>query len=119
MLDAHGIQCTVMHGKMPQRARANVLDQFRTGSPGSPRVLRMSSIGQVGLNMAFANVMIIAVSPSFCPVFWIFSDVFLGRPLVCTGGPATHRAHLAPPSTEVGTRVPTDRGGHGGRLPEQ
>jgi len=52
-----------MHGKMSFRARVNVLEQFRAGGPGSPRVLLMSGIGQVGLNMAFANVMIIAVSP--------------------------------------------------------
>src|SRR5882762_4168104 len=103
-----------MHGKMSFRARVNVLEQFRAGGPGSPRVLLMSGIGQVGLNMAFANVMIIAVSPSFCPVLLILSDVFLGRPLVCTRGPATDRARLAPPPTEVGTCVPTDRGEHGG-----
>jgi hypothetical protein len=50
---------------MSLRDRTKVLDQFRAGGPTHPRVLLMSTVGTVGLNMAFANVMIIAVSLSF------------------------------------------------------
>jgi hypothetical protein len=61
---------------MPLRERAKVLDQFRASRPGHPRVLLMSSVGTVGLNMAFANVMIIAVSPSSSLSLVIVHDPF-------------------------------------------
>jgi len=65
MLLLHGIESVSLHGKLSQKQRAEILDDFRKGGPDHPRVMLMSSVGAVGLNMSFASVLIIAVSISY------------------------------------------------------
>jgi len=62
MLELHGIASVSLHGKLSQKQRAEILDGFRTAGPGQPRVMLMSGVGAVGLNMSFASILIIAVS---------------------------------------------------------
>jgi hypothetical protein len=62
MLHVNGIECLSLHGRLNQKQRTEVLAEFRVGGPTTPRVLLMSSVGSVGLNMSFANVMIVVVS---------------------------------------------------------
>jgi len=62
MLRLNGIGCLSLHGGLNQKQRTEVLAEFRAGGPATPRVLLMSSVGSIGLNMSFANIMIVAVS---------------------------------------------------------
>lgn len=61
----YGIKALELNGRTPLNKRKSVLEEFRasTREAGS-RVLILSMVGMVGLNLACANVMIIAVSAS-------------------------------------------------------
>lgn len=52
-----------LNGKVPAKKRHAVLSEFRGNSETTPRVLLLSSIGSVGLNIDVANVVIMLVSP--------------------------------------------------------
>ena len=62
MLWVNGIECLSLHSRLNQKQCTEVLAKFRAGGPTIPRVLLMSSVGSVGLNMSFANIMIVVVS---------------------------------------------------------
>jgi superfamily II DNA or RNA helicase len=51
-----------MHGKIKASERAQILDRMRKGGRDDARVLVLSNIGMVGLNLPFANIMIMMVS---------------------------------------------------------
>ncbi|KAI6162766.1 P-loop containing nucleoside triphosphate hydrolase protein, partial [Pisolithus thermaeus] len=61
VLNLYGIKALELHGKISPAKRKSVLNEFRssTHDTGS-RVLILSLVGMVGLNLACANIMIIA-----------------------------------------------------------
>ena len=65
VFDANGIKALTMHGSMSQKKRVELLREFRECDRGGARVLLISNIGSVGLNIACANIVIIVVRTHF------------------------------------------------------
>lgn len=61
MLESNGINVVTMHGAMNQKKRVQVLNEFRYSDRKGARVLLISNVGSVGLNIACANILIIVV----------------------------------------------------------
>jgi SNF2 family DNA or RNA helicase len=63
ILDLHGIHALELNGQTPMRKRKGILDEFRSSTrPKGTRVLILSGVGMVGLNLACANIMLVMVS---------------------------------------------------------
>ncbi|KAI6116603.1 P-loop containing nucleoside triphosphate hydrolase protein [Pisolithus croceorrhizus] len=61
VLKLHGIRALELHGKIGPPKRKSVLNEFRSSTrDAGARVLILSQVGMVGLNLACANIMIIA-----------------------------------------------------------
>ncbi|KAG2335271.1 hypothetical protein BDR05DRAFT_843481, partial [Suillus weaverae] len=60
ILDLHGIRALELNGQTPMKKRKSILDDFRSsaGTKGA-RVLILSGVGTVGLNLACANIMVV------------------------------------------------------------
>ncbi|KAF7965457.1 hypothetical protein HWV62_43479 [Athelia sp. TMB] len=58
VLDLYGIEYAIYNGSMSDTARLKSLAAFKDEKAG-PRVLLLSNVGSVGLNLDFANVLII------------------------------------------------------------
>jgi SNF2 family DNA or RNA helicase len=66
ILTLYGIKSVEFNGKTPHAKRKKVLNEFRRStSEAGARVLILSTVGAVGLNLACANIMIIVVRTSF------------------------------------------------------
>lgn len=61
VLQRNNIQVLSIHGKHKQRERIATLEQFKSSGHDGPRVLLVSNVGSVGLNIAFANILVIVV----------------------------------------------------------
>ena len=61
VLEAHGIKVVTMHGGMSQKKRVDLLNEFRYCTRKGARVLLISNVGSVGLNIACASILIIVV----------------------------------------------------------
>jgi hypothetical protein len=61
VLESNGINLVTMHGGMSQKKRVDVLNSFRYCDRNGARVLLISNVGSVGLNIACANILIIVV----------------------------------------------------------
>ncbi|KIK74535.1 hypothetical protein PAXRUDRAFT_175455, partial [Paxillus rubicundulus Ve08.2h10] len=60
IFDLYGISATQLNGSMSPKKRVDALKLFRTSTrTNGPRVLILSNVGLVGLNLACANVMVI------------------------------------------------------------
>ncbi|KAG2062517.1 hypothetical protein BDR04DRAFT_990074, partial [Suillus decipiens] len=60
ILDLHGIHALELNGQTPMKKRKEILDKFRSSArPDGARVLILSGVGMVGLNMACANIMVV------------------------------------------------------------
>lgn len=59
VLEIHGIKSLQLCGKTTSAARTRIVNQFRTSGADGIRVLVLSNVGQTGLNLPCANVMII------------------------------------------------------------
>lgn len=83
-LKLHGIKCLSISGKMSPSERQNVINGFKHGGPGDPRVLFLSPCGTVGLNLPCANHLIIMASTTILRYshFWILIIFKLGYTLV-------------------------------------
>lgn len=66
VLEANGIKVVTMHGSMSQLKRVDLLNQFRFCDSNGARVLLISNVGSVGLNIACANILIIVVRTHDC-----------------------------------------------------
>ena len=53
-----------MDGTTSMKKRTDTVNAFRSGGRDDPRVLIMSAVGLVGLNVADANYMVMLVSAS-------------------------------------------------------
>lgn len=62
MLDLYGIKCIEIHGKMTLLKRKENLEMFKRADRNGTRVLILSGVGMVGLNIPQANILIIVVS---------------------------------------------------------
>jgi hypothetical protein len=51
----------MIEGKDTQRKRVETLQEFKRSGRDGPRVLLISSVGALGLNIAFANILVIVV----------------------------------------------------------
>jgi superfamily II DNA/RNA helicase len=51
-----------IHGKINHPQRVKILEDFKKGGRDDARVLLISNVGSTGLNIAFANILIIVVS---------------------------------------------------------
>ncbi|KIN92956.1 hypothetical protein M404DRAFT_172153, partial [Pisolithus tinctorius Marx 270] len=61
VLKLHGVKALELHGKLSPAKRKSVLNEFcRSTRVAGARVLILSMVGMVGLNLACANIMIIA-----------------------------------------------------------
>ncbi|KIN92842.1 hypothetical protein M404DRAFT_172474 [Pisolithus tinctorius Marx 270] len=61
VLKLHGVKALELHGKLSPAKRKSVLNEFRRSTrEAGARVLILSMVGMVGLNLACANIMIIA-----------------------------------------------------------
>lgn len=63
MLEHNNIRVLSIEGKDSQRKRVATLEAFKNSGRDGPRVLLISSVGSLGLNIAFANILIIVVRP--------------------------------------------------------
>jgi superfamily II DNA/RNA helicase len=61
VLNHNNIEVLVIEGNNNQRKRMATLQEFKSSGRKGPRVLLISSVGALGLNIAFANVLIIVV----------------------------------------------------------
>ena len=61
MLEGKGIKVVTMHRSMSQQKRVEVLNQFRFCDRNGARVLLISNVGSVGLDIACANILIFVV----------------------------------------------------------
>ncbi|KAN0128350.1 P-loop containing nucleoside triphosphate hydrolase protein [Lactarius tabidus] len=59
VLKRRGIQALSIHGNVGLRDRRKTLEAFKQSGRDGPRVLLISNVGSVGLNIAFANILII------------------------------------------------------------
>ncbi|KAG1741027.1 P-loop containing nucleoside triphosphate hydrolase protein [Suillus occidentalis] len=60
ILDLHDVLAVELNGKTPMNKRNAVLGEFRSSTRKSgPRVLILSGVGMVGLNLACANIMVV------------------------------------------------------------
>ncbi|KAH9048618.1 P-loop containing nucleoside triphosphate hydrolase protein [Lactarius deliciosus] len=59
VLERHGIKALSIHGKIKQQDRTKRLKEFMESGRNGARVLLMSNVGTVGLNIACANILII------------------------------------------------------------
>ncbi|KAH9011667.1 P-loop containing nucleoside triphosphate hydrolase protein [Lactarius pseudohatsudake] len=59
VFDHHKIDVLTIDGKMKQRERISTLEKFKNSGRNGPRVLLISNVGSLGLNIAFANILII------------------------------------------------------------
>ena len=62
VLEANGIKVVALHGKVSPKRRVQLLKDFERCGRDGARVLLISNVGSVGLNMAFAHILIIVVS---------------------------------------------------------
>lgn len=62
MLNHHNIKSVSIHGKINHPQRVKILEDFKKGGRDDARVLLISNVGSTGLNIAFANILIIVVS---------------------------------------------------------
>lgn len=62
VLTHHNIKSTDIHGSVKHAQRVKILEDFKKGGSDDARVLLISNVGSVGLNIAFANILIIVVS---------------------------------------------------------
>lgn len=58
ILKLYGIDHVELHGKVSMPSRERILKDFKASGP---RVLFLSGVGMNGLNIAFANILIIVV----------------------------------------------------------
>ena len=61
LLEWHEIKVVTMHGGMSQEKRVALLNEFRLCDRDGARVLLISNVGSIQLNMACANILIIVV----------------------------------------------------------
>lgn len=61
MLEGNDIKVVTMHGRMSQKKRVELLNEFRHCGRDGARVLLISNVGSVGLNIACAHILIIVV----------------------------------------------------------
>jgi superfamily II DNA/RNA helicase len=61
VLKANGIKTLSIHGGLSQAVRSKRLEEFKSSGREGVRVLLISNVGAVGLNIAFANILIILV----------------------------------------------------------
>ncbi|KAH9011430.1 P-loop containing nucleoside triphosphate hydrolase protein [Lactarius deliciosus] len=59
VLNAHGIQAFVIDGRTGQQETIRILEEFKSSKRDGPRVLLISNMSSIGLNIAFANILII------------------------------------------------------------
>ncbi len=62
MFKVNGIDCMEITGAAPMAQRTKTLSAFRASGRDGPRVLIISQVGSVGLNIEFANVLVLLVS---------------------------------------------------------
>ena len=79
MLGLYGIKTLAIHGKVNQSTRTEIIKTFRTSGVDGPRVLLLSSVGETGLNLPCANIMVVTVSSSHFPGTHV--DIFSGKPV--------------------------------------
>jgi superfamily II DNA/RNA helicase len=66
VLKANGIKVVALHGKVSPKKRVQLLENFKRCDRDGARVLLMSNVGSVGLNISFAHILIIVVrTPRF------------------------------------------------------
>ena len=79
VLKANGIEALTMHGSMSQKKRMELLRQFRECDRRGARVLLISNVDSVGLNIACANIVIIVVRKHFVCMRSEITDVGCDR----------------------------------------
>ncbi|EMD31654.1 hypothetical protein CERSUDRAFT_127231 [Gelatoporia subvermispora B] len=59
VLTLHGIRWVTINGAMTVHARQKALREFKNAGREGPRVMIMSGVGMVGMNIAFANLLVV------------------------------------------------------------
>lgn len=65
VLKLYGVEALEFNGSMTDKARSDSLAAFKDEKAGTPRVMLLSNVGTTGLNLDFANVLIIIVCASY------------------------------------------------------
>ena len=65
VLKLHNIQSLELHGNVPIAQRPEVTRRFTSSTRDGPRVLLMTTVGLVGLNLPCANILVKVVSVSY------------------------------------------------------
>lgn len=66
MLQSKGIKLVTMDGGMTQQKRMEVMDEFRSSDRDGARVLLISNVELVGLDITCANILILLVCTHDC-----------------------------------------------------
>ena len=113
VLQRNNIQVLSIHGKHKQRERMATLEKFKSSGHDGPRVLLVSNVGSVGLNIAFANILVIVVcgqSTLHAPFYLSAMTFVVGRSLVCFKRSTTHRASMETTPRKARARLSLDWG---------
>lgn len=121
MLEANGIKAVTMHGGMSQQKRVDLLNQFRFCDRNGARVLLISNVGSVGLNIACANILIIVVRSDdrergSCEKL---RDCNLGRAVVSADRATAHWTRLEVSAEKTSSHLSPDRREISGHILEQ
>ncbi|EPS92475.1 hypothetical protein FOMPIDRAFT_1137725, partial [Fomitopsis schrenkii] len=58
LFKAYGIEFELLNGQQSEAHRAAAIERFKRSGREGPRVLLMSSVGTIGLNLTFAHIII-------------------------------------------------------------
>jgi hypothetical protein len=126
VLSANGIKVVTMHGSMSQKKRVDLLNEFRLCNRDGARVLLISNVGSVGLNIACAHILVIVVRTRNCAegdprrlTTGATCIRALGRALVCAERAAADWPRLEISAAQTSSRLSPDRGEISGHLLKQ
>lgn len=98
LMDAYGIKCELLNGHQNEGQKKGAIERFKTSGRDGARVLLMSSVGTVGLNLTCAHIVIFLVRiPLF--TFCIPDQIFRCRT------PYGLRKRTVRPSAACGAKV--------------
>lgn len=109
MLKANGVKFLEVSGNITPSERVKRLKQFRASGRDGERVLILSNVGSVGLNIACANIVIIVVRSLKLYEGALERRTAVGRTLVCAERATAHWARVETPAAEDGAHLPAHR----------
>ena len=110
VLSLHGIKNLQLQGKTRQNVCTDIISKFREGGVNDARVLVLSNVGLQGLNLPFANILVMVVHhfPSTLSLL-VLKCASSGYTLVSARGQPAHWQDLVPSTDKRCSCVSVDR----------